>query len=92
MGKTSMDVTKFLNLLSKSQEDAVKAGEQLVKLVPDDATVWDVMCLVGGYIASFLVTVFPAGSSDSEKREAAGVYQNILQKVAKSLKKTLEAI
>jgi len=92
MSKAGMDSVKFLALLEKIQQDAIKTGEHMVKNIPQEASVWDVMCLAGAYTASFLVTVFPTGTSDSEKREAATIYQTILQKVVTALKKTLEAI
>jgi len=86
-----MDDTKFLDLLRKIQQDAIKAGEYMVKNIPKEASVWNVMCLAGGYIASFLITVFPTGTSSREKQEAAFIYQDILLKVAESLKRTLGA-
>jgi len=92
MNKAGVDETKFLNLLDKIQQDAIKAGEQMVKDIPREALVWDVMCLAGGYIASFLVTVFPTGTSDGQKQQAAAVYQEVLQKVARALKEALEAM
>jgi len=92
MSKAGMDGTKFLALLEKAQQEAITAGESVVKNIPREASVWDVMCLAGGYIASFLVTVFPTGTSDGEKKQAAVVYQDVLQKVARALERTLEAI